>query len=104
VTGDLVVGVDVGSQGTCAQAVTADGTVVHTSYVPHELSFPEPGWAEQDPAEWLDALARALGEVRRAVDGRSLKAIAFGSQLRRRGWLAHRARADLDGPAGVGAM
>jgi len=81
VTGDLVVGVDVGSQGTCAQAVTADGTVVHTSYVPHELSFPEPGWAEQDPAEWLDALARALGEVRRAVDGRSLKAIAFGSQL-----------------------
>jgi xylulokinase len=81
VTGDLVVGIDVGSQGTCAQAVTADGTVVHTSYVPHELSFPEPGWAEQDPAEWLDALARALGEVRRAVDGRSLKAIAFGSQL-----------------------
>jgi xylulokinase len=81
VSDGLVVGVDVGSQGTCAQAVAADGTVVHTSYVPHELSFPQPGWAEQNPAEWLDALAQALGEVRRAVDGRALKAIAFGSQL-----------------------
>jgi xylulokinase len=81
VTDELVVGVDVGSQGTCAQAIAADGTHVFTSYVPHSLSFPEPGWAEQDPTEWLGAVARALDEVRRAVDGRPLRAIAFGSQL-----------------------
>jgi xylulokinase len=97
VSGDLVVGVDVGSQGTCAQAVAADGTVAYTSYVPHGLSFPEPGWAEQDPAEWLDALARALGEVRRSVDGRALKAIAFGSQLD--GLVAADASGSPTGPA-----
>ena len=78
---DLVVGVDVGSQGTCAQAIAADGTTVATSYVPHALSFPEPGWAEQDPREWLGAVARALSEVRQSVDGRRLLAVAFGSQL-----------------------
>ena len=78
---ELVVGVDVGSQGTCAQAIAADGTNVATSYVPHALSFPEPGWAEQDPGEWLGAVARALDEVRRSVDGRPLRAVAFGSQL-----------------------
>ena len=78
---ELVVGVDVGSQGTCAQAIAADGTHVFTSYVPHSLSFPQPGWAEQDPAEWLGAVARALDEVRRSVDGRPLRAVSFGSQL-----------------------
>ncbi len=78
---DLLVGVDVGSQGTCAQAITAEGTAVATSYVPHALSYPRPGWAEQDPEEWLAAVARALSEVRRSVAGSAVRAIAFGSQL-----------------------
>jgi xylulokinase len=78
---ELVVGVDVGSQGTCAQAITPDGELVATSYVPHRLSVPQPGWAEQDPNEWLAATVRALGEVRRSVDGGVVRAIAFGSQL-----------------------
>ena len=69
---DLVVGVDVGSQGTCAQAIDADGLLVTSSYVPHELSYPRPGWAEQDPRSWLGAVAQALGEVRRATAGSPL--------------------------------
>src|SRR5689334_1750619 len=78
---DLVVGVDVGSQGTCAQAIAADGAHIATSYVPHTLSYPHPGWAEQDAREWLGAVAQALLEVRRAVGDRPLRAISFGSQL-----------------------
>jgi xylulokinase len=81
VTDELVAGVDVGSQGTCAQALAPDGTTVATSYVPHAISHPRPGWAEQDPDEWLAAVAQALAELRRAVDGRPLRAISFGSQL-----------------------
>ena len=52
-----------------------------TAYVPHQLSYPQPGWAEQDPSEWLGAVAQALAEVRREVGGEALRAIAFGSQL-----------------------
>jgi xylulokinase len=78
---DLVVGVDVGSQGTCAQAIAADGTHVATTYVPHTLSYPHPGWAEQDAREWLGAVAQSLLEIRRAVGDRPLRAISFGSQL-----------------------
>jgi xylulokinase len=80
-TPDLVVGVDVGSQGTCAQAIAADGTHMATSYVPHTLSYPQPGWAEQDAGEWLGAVARALHEVRTAVGAGAIRAISFGSQL-----------------------
>ena len=42
-TRELVVGVDVGSQGTCAQAIAADGEHVATAYAPHTLSYPRPG-------------------------------------------------------------
>ncbi|MDQ6816058.1 MAG: FGGY family carbohydrate kinase [Actinomycetota bacterium] len=81
-TSDLIIGVDVGSQGTCAQAISADGTLLTTSYVPHSsLSCPRPGWAEQDPREWLAAVAQALSEVRRAVDGQEIRAVSFASQL-----------------------
>ena len=78
---ELVVGVDVGSQGTCAQAITPEGELVATAYVPHTLSYPQPGWAEQDPREWLGAVAQSLAEVRRSVGSTALRAVSFGSQL-----------------------
>jgi xylulokinase len=75
------VGVDVGSQGTCAQALEPDGTLVASTYAPHELAYPRPGWAEQDPSEWTRALVQALAELRLAVAGRPIAALSFGSQL-----------------------
>jgi xylulokinase len=96
-SGDVVVGVDVGSQGTCAQAITPEGEHISTAYVPHTLSYPRPGWAEQDPREWLGAMAQALAEVRRAVDGARIRAISFGSQLD--GLVAANAHGEPLGPA-----
>jgi xylulokinase len=78
---EVAVGVDVGSQGTCAQAIAPDGARLATSYVPHGLAYPQPGWAEQDAGEWLGAAARALHEVRSAVGASAIRAISFGSQL-----------------------
>ena len=40
---ELVVGVDVGSQGTCAQALTPEGEQAAKAYVPHTLSYPHLG-------------------------------------------------------------
>ena len=80
-SGDFVVGVDVGSSGTCAQAIDADGTLRATSYVPHSISYPAPGWAEQDPGEWLSSVAQAVRDVRVAAGDGALRGIAFGSQL-----------------------
>ncbi|HET8950412.1 MAG TPA: FGGY family carbohydrate kinase, partial [Solirubrobacteraceae bacterium] len=77
----LVVGVDVGSQGTCAQAIEPDGTLVATRTHPHALSYPRAGWAEQEPAEWTAALVGTLRSIREATPGREIAALSFGSQL-----------------------
>jgi xylulokinase len=50
---------------------------VATAYAPHALSYPRPGWSEQDPAEWLTALVATLSQLR----GHEVVALSFGSQL-----------------------
>jgi xylulokinase len=58
-----LIGVDVGTSGTRALAVTADGELVAEANRPHDLLTPRPGWTEQDPAQWWDAAKAALAEV-----------------------------------------
>ena len=76
-----MIGVDVGSQGTCAQLIDQTGKLLGAAYVAHDLSYPRAGWAEQDPRQWVAALARALREVTRDVRSERIDAIAFASQL-----------------------
>ena len=55
--------------------------MVATAYAAHALSYPRAGWAEQDPAEWVNALIATLRELRDATAGREIVALSFGSQL-----------------------
>jgi xylulokinase len=82
-TGPYVIGCDVGSQGTNAALYSVDGTLAASAYETHELSYPHPGWAEQDPYEWVRALHAAISRIVAAVpEGPSaVKALSFGSQL-----------------------
>jgi xylulokinase len=63
-----LIGVDVGTSGTRALAVTTDGELVAEANRPHELLTPRPGWSEQDPGEWWDAAQAALAEVAAAAE------------------------------------
>ena len=47
-----LIGVDVGTSGTRALAVTDEGELVAEANRPHDLLSPQPGWTEQDPAQW----------------------------------------------------
>jgi xylulokinase len=77
-----VIGCDVGSQGTNAALYGEDGTLVASRYEDHDLSFPRPGWAEQDPTRWPKAVAAAVaGLVEEVEDPSTIAGISFGSQL-----------------------
>jgi xylulokinase len=83
VTGPYVIGCDVGSQGTNAALYAADGTLVASAYEAYDLSFPHPGWAEQDPDLWTAAIERTCHRlVDDCPDGPSaISGLSFGSQL-----------------------
>ena len=82
-TGPYVIGCDVGSQGTNSVLYGADGSFVASAYEGYDVSFPRPGWAEQDPQAWIDALVRTVGRLVSDVPGgaSAVKGISFGSQL-----------------------
>jgi xylulokinase len=83
VTGPYVIGCDVGSQGTNAALYGADGELADSAYEAYDLSYPNPGWAEQDPDLWVGALERAVGRLVAGVaEGpSSIRGLSFGSQL-----------------------
>ena len=80
---ELVLGCDVGSQGTNVALYTAGGELVASADEPYDVSFPAPGWAEQDPGLWIEALAGAIRRVLAELGGKSsaIKGMSFGSQL-----------------------
>lgn len=62
-----LIGVDVGTSGTRALAVTTDGELVAEATRAHELLTPRPGWSEQDPGQWWEATRAVLAEVAAAA-------------------------------------
>jgi len=77
-----VIGCDVGSQGTNAALYGEDGTLVASRYEDHDLSFPHPGWAEQDATDWPKAVAAAIGALVKEVPSAfDIVGLSFGSQL-----------------------
>jgi xylulokinase len=59
----VLVGLDVGTTGVKALAMTPQGEVVATAEEAYPLSTPRPGWAEQDPEDWWRASEAALARL-----------------------------------------
>jgi D-ribulokinase len=68
VSGDLFLGIDIGTSGVRACAVDGDGNLVAVAAA--EMASPRHAGAivEQDPAVWWEAMVAAVGMVGRAVD------------------------------------
>jgi xylulokinase len=72
-----LVGLDVGTSGVKALAVSPDGEVVGSAEVGYPLSTPRPGWAEQDPEDWW----RATQEALEALGARDVAGIGLSGQM-----------------------
>jgi len=60
VSRDVLVGLDVGTTGVKAVALSPDGDVLASASAEYELSTPQPGFAEQDPEDWWRAAQSCL--------------------------------------------
>jgi xylulokinase len=61
--GQILIGLDVGTSGVKAVAMTRDGGVVGSATERYELRMPRQGWVEQDPEAWWRATKRALARL-----------------------------------------
>jgi xylulokinase len=58
-----LVGIDVGTSGVKALALSESGEIVARAEHGYPLSTPRPGWAEQDPEDWARAADAALADL-----------------------------------------
>ena len=59
----VLVGLDVGTTGVKALALSPEGEVVARAERGYPLSTPRPGWSEQDPEDWWKASEAALADL-----------------------------------------
>src|SRR5450759_839876 len=60
---EALVGLDVGTTGVKALAISPEGRLLARTEEKYTLSIPRPGWAEQDPEDWWQASRRALARL-----------------------------------------
>ena len=58
----VLVGIDIGTQGTKAAAFDADGSLVASAFEASRLSRPKPGVVEEDPARQYASVCRTIKE------------------------------------------
>lgn len=78
---DIWLGLDLGTSSCKICALDPTGTIVATASEPYRTLSPRDGWAEQDPASWLEALKSAAGKLLGdgAIDPARVAAIALTS-------------------------
>src|SRR5207248_8503996 len=58
---ETLLGIDLGTTGVkAALFATEDGRVLADAFVEYPLYHPQPGWAEQNPADWWQATVTAI--------------------------------------------
>ena len=72
----VLVGLDVGTTGAKAIAISPEGELLATAEEDYGLSTPRPGWAEQDPEDWWRASQAALARL-----GHEPAAIGLSGQM-----------------------
>lgn len=77
----LAIGIDLGTSSLKAVALDATGRCVARARAHYPTAQPEPGAAEQDPADWLTSCDTAVARLAELTDPRSWRAIGLSAML-----------------------
>ncbi len=80
---DYLIGMDVGTTGVKSILMDKSGEIVARDFSEYPLHLPEPGWAEQDPADWWRATCASLSALVNdsGVQPSDIKGISFSGQM-----------------------
>ena len=77
----LYIGIDLGTSACKFLLVDGDGKVQNTVTREYPLSFPHPGWSEQDPAAWWQACLTGVPALLAGFDAAQVAGIGVGGQM-----------------------
>ncbi|MBQ6216133.1 MAG: xylulokinase [Erysipelotrichaceae bacterium] len=75
------IGIDLGTSAVKLLLVDEKGKIMKSLSKEYPLSFPAPGWSEQDPADWWKAIKEGLKELIADTDRTKIAGIGCGGQM-----------------------
>ncbi|MDR0426666.1 MAG: xylulokinase, partial [Clostridiales bacterium] len=76
------IGIDLGTSGVKMLLVTEEGRIQSELTKGYPVSRPRPGWSEQNPEDWWDAVRAGLKELVMSIGGGArVRGISFGGQM-----------------------
>ncbi len=77
----LYIGVDLGTSAVKLLLMDSGGKIVKIVSKEYALSFPHPGWSEQNPEDWYAQSIAGLKELLEGQDKSQVAGISFGGQM-----------------------
>lgn len=80
---DVFLGIDIGTSGTKALAINADGQILAEAVREYPCYHPRPLWSEQDPEDWWRATCDTIREIvgQDKFAGGDVRAIGLSGQM-----------------------
>lgn len=75
------IGIDLGTSALKLLLMEENGRIQNVVSEVYPVSFPQPGWSEQNPEDWLAALRRGIPRLCAGVPKEDIKGLSFGGQM-----------------------
>lgn len=77
----LYIGIDLGTSSVKLLLMDGEGNIQNTVCEEYPISFPKPGWSEQNPEDWYNAVIEGIKKLTYGIDKSKLAGISFGGQM-----------------------
>ena len=77
----LYIGVDLGTSAVKLLLMDSQGAIRKIVSKKYPISFPHPGWSEQNPEDWYEKSMEGIRELTEDVDWSEVAGISFGGQM-----------------------
>lgn len=75
------IGIDLGTSSVKLLLITADGGILNTVTRKYSVYYPQSGWSEQNPEDWLQATVCGIDELLNGYSRLDVKGVSFGGQM-----------------------
>ena len=77
----LYIGIDLGTSAVKLVLMESGGNIQKIVSKEYPLYFPHPGWSEQNPEDWWNAVQEGIRELIQDQEKDQIAGISFGGQM-----------------------
>ena len=75
------IGIDLGTSSVKLLLVGGDGSILKSVTKEYPIFYPQSGWSEQNPEDWLSATLEGMSELLNGHSRYEVKGVSFGGQM-----------------------